>query len=153
MSQRDDWKDTGKGLGSAFKGLGKSIVRTAKTGVDKAVDWAEGKPAEAPAQETEQTADGAAAATQASGTESGSNVFNDGTWRETGKELGGAFKGLGQNILNTTKVGGDKISGKVGRKSAVYVESVVVEPVDAGSDQTSEVKALEVKANPDDSQA
>lgn len=40
-STKEDWKETGKGLGHAFKGLGKTILRTAKTGVDKATSWAE----------------------------------------------------------------------------------------------------------------
>lgn len=47
---------TGKGLGHAFRDLGKSIVRSVKTGVDKADDWAssdDAKPEEAPkAEET-----------------------------------------------------------------------------------------------------
>lgn len=36
-----DWKQTGTELGHAFKGLGKTLVRTIKTGTDKAMDWAE----------------------------------------------------------------------------------------------------------------
>ena len=40
MALRDEWKETGKGLGHAFRDLGKSIVRSVKTGVDKADDWA-----------------------------------------------------------------------------------------------------------------
>lgn len=40
MSLRDEWKQTGKDLGPAFQGLGKSIVRSVKTGVDKADEWA-----------------------------------------------------------------------------------------------------------------
>lgn len=109
MSQRDDWKDTGKSLGGAFKGLGKSIVRTAKTGVDKAADWAEGKPADDPAAAPEQAlTDEQASGAADSGTNNDTNVFNDGTWRETGKELGGAFKGLGQNIIKSVKRGSEK---------------------------------------------
>ena len=30
-----------------------------------------------------------------------SNVFNDGTWRKTGKDLGHAFGSLGKSIGNT----------------------------------------------------
>ena len=41
MSTKDDWKQTGKELGHAFKGLGKTILKTAKAGADKAVEWAE----------------------------------------------------------------------------------------------------------------
>lgn len=56
MALRDEWKETGKGLGHAFRDLGKSIVRSVKTGVDKADDWAssdDAKPEEAPkAEET-----------------------------------------------------------------------------------------------------
>lgn len=40
-SLRDDWKETGKDLGGAFKQLGKSIVKSGTTVVDKASDWAE----------------------------------------------------------------------------------------------------------------
>ena len=43
MSTKQDWKETGKDLGHAFKGLGKTLIRTAKTGVDKVNDWADGK--------------------------------------------------------------------------------------------------------------
>ena len=38
---KQDWKNTGKGFANAFKGLGKTIVKTVKTGVDKADQWAE----------------------------------------------------------------------------------------------------------------
>lgn len=37
---RNAWKDTGKGIGGAFKGLGKTIINSAKKGADKAVEWA-----------------------------------------------------------------------------------------------------------------
>ena len=38
---KDSWKETGKGLGQAFKGLGKTVIKSAEKGVDKAVEWAE----------------------------------------------------------------------------------------------------------------
>ncbi|MBQ1954124.1 MAG: hypothetical protein II350_00160 [Clostridia bacterium] len=38
---KQDWKNTGKGFANAFKGLGKAVVKTVKTGVDKAGEWAE----------------------------------------------------------------------------------------------------------------
>ncbi len=41
MATKQDWKETGRDLGHAFKGLGKTLIRTAKTGVDKVSDWAE----------------------------------------------------------------------------------------------------------------
>ena len=44
---RDDWKETGVGLGKAFKHLGQSIVKSAKKGSEKADEWANGDEAEA----------------------------------------------------------------------------------------------------------
>lgn len=38
---KNSWKETGKGLGQAFAGLGKSIVKSAKAGIDKADQWAD----------------------------------------------------------------------------------------------------------------
>ena len=88
MALNDEWKNTGKTLGGAFANLGKTLIRTAKVGVDKAEAWADGDdPAKAVPEE---------------------NVTNDGTWRETGKELGGAFAKLGKTLLNTAEVGVDK---------------------------------------------
>lgn len=52
---RENWKETGVGLGHAFKNLGKSIVKSVKTGVVKADEWANGddnKKAEDAANET-----------------------------------------------------------------------------------------------------
>ena len=42
MSLRDNWKETGKGLGFAFRDLGKTLVKTASTAVNKADQWANG---------------------------------------------------------------------------------------------------------------
>lgn len=41
-SLKSSWKDTGKDLGHAFSGLGKTIIKSAKHVVNKADDWAEG---------------------------------------------------------------------------------------------------------------
>ncbi len=38
---KESWKETGKDLGGAFKQLGKSIVKSGATVVNKANDWAE----------------------------------------------------------------------------------------------------------------
>lgn len=40
MSLKEDWKATGTGIGHAFRNLGKSIVKTVATGVNKADEWA-----------------------------------------------------------------------------------------------------------------
>ncbi len=84
MSLKDQWKNTGKGLGKAFAGLGKNIGRSVKTGLDAADD---------------------------SLPEDGSTVFNDGSWRKTGKELGSAFTNLGKSVVKSVQAGLDKIDG------------------------------------------
>ena len=40
MPLKDAWKETGIGLGHAFRDLGKTLVKTAKAGVDKVDEWA-----------------------------------------------------------------------------------------------------------------
>ena len=94
MSLKDDWKNTGKDLGNSFKDLGKSLVRSAKTGVGKVDDAVEGREKQ-PGE---------------------SNVFNDGTWRKTGKNLGGAFAGLGKSIVKSARVGIDKVDDSISKK-------------------------------------
>ncbi|MBR3750515.1 MAG: hypothetical protein IKK58_01970 [Clostridia bacterium] len=37
---KDSWKETGVGLGHAFRDLGKSLVKTGKTALKKADEWA-----------------------------------------------------------------------------------------------------------------
>ena len=98
MALNDEWKNTGKTLGGAFADLGKTLLKTAKVGVDKAEAWAEGNdPAKAVPEE---------------------NVTNDGSWRETGKELGGAFAKLGKTLLNTAEVGVDKAEDWVNERTS-----------------------------------
>ena len=80
---KEQWKNTGKELGGAFGGLAKSLLRSVRDGADKVVDWAEGEEQNAPDAPEERT------------------VFNDGTWRETGKDLGHAMRDLGKSILAT----------------------------------------------------
>ena len=40
MALKDTWKSTGTGLGHAFRDLGKALVKTVATGVEKADNWA-----------------------------------------------------------------------------------------------------------------
>lgn len=40
MALKDTWKATGTGLGHAFRDLGKALVKTVATGVEKADNWA-----------------------------------------------------------------------------------------------------------------
>ena len=72
IMSKDEWKSTGKQLGGAFKGLAKSLIRTASDGVSAAKQWA--------ISDEEHEAEAV----------SESSAFNDGTWRETGKNLGQA---------------------------------------------------------------
>ncbi len=78
---KEEWKQTGKELGGAFTGLAKTLVRSAKRSFDKAEEWAEGD--EKPKEQPEST------------------VFSDGSWKETGKDLGNAILGLGKTLINT----------------------------------------------------
>ena len=40
---KNTWKDTGKGLGHAFRDLGKAIIKTGATAAKKADNWANGE--------------------------------------------------------------------------------------------------------------
>ncbi len=39
---KDSWKETGKGLGHAFRDLGKTLIKTGAKAVNKVDDWANG---------------------------------------------------------------------------------------------------------------
>ena len=93
---KEDWKKTGKELGGAFTGLAKTLVRSAKTTVDNVEEWAEDKKAD---EKTE-----------------GPNVFADGSWRRTGKELGSAFKSLGKSVLGSAEEGAEALADKIDKK-------------------------------------
>lgn len=83
---KQNWQQTGKELGNAFEGLAKTLVRSAAAGIHKAEEWAEqdkNAPRQAPSSE--------------------SNVFNDGSWRETGKNIGKAMQDFGKTLVNTGK--------------------------------------------------
>ncbi len=40
MALKDTWRETGKGLGFAFRDLGKAVIKSAKTGLEQADKWA-----------------------------------------------------------------------------------------------------------------
>lgn len=84
---KQEWKEAGKGLGHAFEGLAKTVIRSAAYGVDKAEAWAEGNENAQPEK---------------------SNVFKDGSWRETGKNLGHAFQNASEALLHTGEETVDK---------------------------------------------
>ena len=76
---KEQWKSTGKELGGAFEDLAKTLVRSAATGIEHAEKWANNEEPD----------------------KKESTVFNDGTWRETGKNLGNAMSDLGKTIIGT----------------------------------------------------
>ncbi len=78
MSLKDNWKEAGKGLGKSFAGLGKSIVKSAKVGVDAALD-------ETPADQTGLK-------------EAWSDVGH--SFGDTGKSLGKAFAGTAKKVVD-----------------------------------------------------
>ncbi len=41
-SLKETWKETGKGLGHAFRDLGKTLIKTGANVVNKVDDWANG---------------------------------------------------------------------------------------------------------------
>ena len=55
---KESWKETGKGLGHAFRDLGKSLIKSADVAVDKVEEWAHSD--DAPAQGVGGAAAGAA---------------------------------------------------------------------------------------------
>ncbi len=100
---KEDWKKTGKELGGAFTGLAKTLVRSAKTTVDNVEEWAEDK----------KNDDENTAAKVEQEKEEEPNVFADGSWRKTGKDLGSAFKSLGKSILGSAEEGAEALADKL----------------------------------------
>ena len=90
MTTKNEWKDSGRELGGAFKGLAMSLVRSVKDGAGAAEEALGGR------KDTETE-------------DSGSTVFNDGTWRETGKDLGKAFARFGETLAGTVADGVDNV--------------------------------------------
>lgn len=54
-SMKDEWKKTGNELAHALTGLGKMIVKTAKTGIEKADEWASSEDAPADKKKTSES--------------------------------------------------------------------------------------------------
>lgn len=120
---RKEWKETGEELGGAFINLAKSLIKTGAEGVKKAEEWAE--------------EDDNAGAKKETGEES--TVFNDGTWRETGKSLGKAFASLGSTIMGSVERGADKAEEWAG-EAADAMNSTV-----EGAAEKAERKADDIK--------
>ena len=54
---KNSWKETGIGLGHAFRDLGKTLVKTGTQGLRKADEWANGPSQPAPQAENPQPAE------------------------------------------------------------------------------------------------
>lgn len=79
---KEEWKESGAEMGHAWTTFGKTFIRSAKTTTGKVTDWAEDKPKDSSEQPE-------------------STVYSDGSWKQTGKELGGAFAGMGKTLLHS----------------------------------------------------
>lgn len=90
---KEEFKESGRELGQAFKTFGKTFVRSAEATTDKVVDWADDVTSKEKAEKEQE--------------EPKSTVYSDGSWRETGKALGGAFAGMGRTILNSVGLGSE----------------------------------------------
>lgn len=53
MALKDTWKDVGKGLGFAFRDLGKAVIKSARTGVEIVDEWANSENPKAENQDAE----------------------------------------------------------------------------------------------------
>jgi len=85
---KEEWKQTGKELGHAFKSFGKNTLRSADRVADKVKEDATG-----------------AQALDENGNPIESTVFSDGSWKETGRSMGTAFASLGKSLVHTAKDG------------------------------------------------
>lgn len=77
-----DLKEAGVEIGHAFKKFGKTFLRSAKTTANNVEDFIDDKPKDPNAEPT---------------------VYSDGSWRETGKGLGSAFKDFGRALVDEVK--------------------------------------------------
>jgi hypothetical protein len=115
MSVKDKWKDTGKGLGKSFAGLGKSIVKSVKVGAERILD--------------EEPKD-----------ENGNTVKTDlrESWSEVGHNFGNTGKSLGKAVSGTARKVADKIDPE--DENATESDGLTVEeqPEDAGSSDASD---------------
>ena len=84
---RDDWADFGKGMGKTFAGLGKSLVQTAKVGVNAASDWIDGNKVDNTA-EKQQVKEG---------------------WKNFGHSFVDTAEDFGKASIRTVKKGVDKV--------------------------------------------
>lgn len=111
---KDSWKETGTGLGHAFRDLGKTVIKSAKTGADKASDWASKDDSEKEMSNEETLVHAsseevgiAEAFSETEGTKQESTGLKE-SWKQTGTGLGHAFRDLGKTVIKSAKTGAEK---------------------------------------------
>lgn len=57
MALKDNWKQTGVGLGHAFRDLGKSVIKSVATGMKKADEWANKEDKQEQSEENKETSE------------------------------------------------------------------------------------------------
>ena len=92
---RDNWADFGKGMGNTFSGLGKSLVQTAKVGLNAASDWVDGNKVDNTA-EKQQVKEG---------------------WKNFGHSFVDTAEDFGKASVRTVKKGVDKVDNATDRGS------------------------------------
>ena len=95
-SLKDDWKTTGKSLGGAFANLGKSVIHSIDTGLDKANDWAEDNNDSKENQNVNAEQNNQA------------KIGLSEDWSKTGKSMGNAFSNLGKTLIKSVNTGVEK---------------------------------------------
>ena len=88
---KEEWKGVGKGLGKTFSGLGKTLIRTGKLGLEKADDWAEGREGVDHSAETAAMKEG---------------------WTNFGNDFVDSAKGVGKTTVKSVKTGVDSVSNE-----------------------------------------
>ena len=86
---KGEWKGVGRGLGKTFTGLGKTLVKTAKVGIEKADDWAEGREGVDHSAETASMKEG---------------------WKNFGNDFVDSAQDLGKTTVRSVKAGVDACS-------------------------------------------
>ncbi|MBR4581763.1 MAG: hypothetical protein IKO32_11075 [Lachnospiraceae bacterium] len=85
-----EWKSVGKGLGKTFTGLGKTLIKTAKVGIEKADDWAEDREGVDRSAEVEDIKAG---------------------WKAFGGDFVDSAQDVGKTTVKSVKAGAQAVSG------------------------------------------
>ncbi|MBR4434816.1 MAG: hypothetical protein IKS90_01820 [Clostridia bacterium] len=99
MSNKENWKDAGKGIGKSFLGLGKALLKTARKGIDEVLDdKPEGE------ENTESLKD---------------------SWKEVGQTFGNTGKAFGKAVVGTASTVVDSLEKEVNDIDEKKVEEMI----------------------------